>query len=276
MTARAVTFDCHGDRLVGVLHESERSARFAVLVVVGGPQYRIGAHRQFLYLARHLAQSSVPVLRFDYRGMGDSQGAQRSFEHIEDDIRSAVDYLTNECNPSGGVVLVGLCDAASAALMYAHTDSRVVGLVAMNPWVRSQSTLAQTTVKRYYLRRVLSAAFWRKLFSGEFDAAAAWSSLRSNLRNLRPRGSAARKPHFVDRMLSGFERFEGKVLVVLSGDDMTALEFDELASGSRAWNACMTKASTSRKDMPDADHTFSTKEWQREVDRTIERWIAAL
>ena len=41
----------------------------AVLVVVGGPQYRVGSHRQFVSLARALARQGMTTVRFDYRGM---------------------------------------------------------------------------------------------------------------------------------------------------------------------------------------------------------------
>lgn len=60
-----------------------------VMIVVGGPQYRAGSHRQFTLLARHLAAQGIPVLRFDYRGMGDSDGQQRTFEAIHDDLLCA-------------------------------------------------------------------------------------------------------------------------------------------------------------------------------------------
>ena len=50
-----------------------------VLIVTGGPQYRAGSHRQFVLLARFLAARGMAVLRFDYRGMGDSEGAPRDY-----------------------------------------------------------------------------------------------------------------------------------------------------------------------------------------------------
>ena len=39
-----------------------------MVIVVGGPQYRAGSHRQFTLLARHIAAAGYPVLRFDARG----------------------------------------------------------------------------------------------------------------------------------------------------------------------------------------------------------------
>ncbi|WP_229425323.1 hydrolase 1, exosortase A system-associated [Massilia sp. Se16.2.3] len=104
-----------------------------MLVVVGGPQYRAGSHRQFTLLARDLADAGIPALRFDYRGMGDSEGDLQTFEHVEDDLRAAIDRFFLEVPGMREVVLWGLCDGASAAAMYAPQDARVSGLVLLNP-----------------------------------------------------------------------------------------------------------------------------------------------
>src|SRR5690349_14351227 len=90
---RAVFFQCQGEQLVGILSGAEQPATRGVLILVGGPQYRAGSHRQFTLLARHLAEHGVPSLRFDYRGMGDSGGEVRSFEDVSPDIRCAIDRL---------------------------------------------------------------------------------------------------------------------------------------------------------------------------------------
>src|SRR4030095_1965420 len=132
---RALTFHCEGDPLVGVLSGATLTAARGVLIVVGGPQYRSGSHRQFTLLARHLAEQGVPSLRFDYRGMGDSGGAPRTFENVRSDIRCAVNAMCDVLPGMKDVVIWGLCDAASAALLYAHQDARVSGVVLLNPWV---------------------------------------------------------------------------------------------------------------------------------------------
>lgn len=88
-----ITFACGTDNLFGVLNLPESSDQRGVVIVVGGPQYRVGSHRQFVLLARALAQQGVPVMRFDYRGMGDSTGQQRAFDTIDNDIRSAIDVF---------------------------------------------------------------------------------------------------------------------------------------------------------------------------------------
>src|SRR5262245_48200607 len=91
---RAIGFACGDDALVGVVTEpTTHAASTAVLIVVGGPQYRAGSHRQFVQLARALARGGHAVLRFDCRGMGDSSGELLDFEGIAQDIDAAIGAL---------------------------------------------------------------------------------------------------------------------------------------------------------------------------------------
>ena len=159
-------FSCGDETLLGTACIPAQPSTRGVLIVVGGPQYRVGSHRQFVHLARSLAATGIPCMRFDVRGMGDSTGAMRSFEEIEDDIAAAVTAFLDHCQGLRSVVLWGLCDGASAACFYAHRDSRVTGLVLVNPWVRTTVGQAQTQLRHYYIDRLREAAFWTKLLKG--------------------------------------------------------------------------------------------------------------
>ena len=118
---RAVSFRCADEHLIGVLALPDAAKPVGVVIVVGGPQYRAGSHRQFVLLARAFAAAGYPALRFDHRGAGDATGAMRAFTELDDDIAAAIDELCRACALER-VVLFGLCDAASAALM--HCDAR--------------------------------------------------------------------------------------------------------------------------------------------------------
>ena len=186
---QAVTFSCASDQLLGIIAHPEQAKRTGILIIVGGPQYRTGSHRQFLYLARTLAISGYPVMRFDYRGMGDSTGKLHNFEAVNADIAAAIDTFMAACPKLEHVVLWGLCDAASASLLYfhAHKDERLSGFVLLNPWVRSVATLARTQIKHYYVRRLLQAEFWRKILSGKLGVGRAFGGLLGNLNRVRNR-----------------------------------------------------------------------------------------
>jgi exosortase A-associated hydrolase 1 len=277
-------FSCAGEALWGIVARPAPGAPVhdtAVLIVVGGPQYRVGSHRQFVLLARRVARAGYPSLRFDVRGMGDSEGELRTFESIAPDIEAAMAALQRACPACTRVVVWGLCDAASAALMFAAVDPKVAGIVALNPWARSVATLAATRVKHYYRERLLQREFWAKLFGGAFDWRAALRALAANLRQARGRpgaasGTAPAALPFQDRMAQGLKDFRGRVLLILSGNDLTAQEFLEYTTGSPAWRGLLAQPKVRRVDLPDADHTFSRRPWQDRVETETIDWLRSL
>ena len=284
----ALVFECDGDVLVGILHHpailSDAIGDTAVLVVVGGPQYRAGSHRQFLLLARDLAAAGLPVLRFDYRSMGDSSGQPRDFEAVQVDIRAAIDKLQQAVPQVTRIVIWGLCDAASAACFYACSDPRVQGLVLLNPWVRTESGIAKAYLKHYYLKRLLSADMWKKLLSGNFDFKGSMKSLAGFLKSAQGRGldgdakrdiddekannankdsaaiqstrseTSATKNEYPlqplpDRMYQGLKSYTGPVLFILSGDDLTADEFRDRVKQSRPWQRLLAKPQVTKYEL---------------------------
>lgn len=275
---RALTFRCGDETLVGILamHE-ERCRDTALLVVVGGPQYRVGSHRQFVLLARRAAAEGYPTLRFDYRGMGDSSGAMRGFESVCDDIGAAIDALMAACPSVRRILLWGLCDGASASLLYLEetADPRIAGLCLLNPWVRSPASLARTHVRHYYLQRLQQADFWHKLLTGRV-AGQALHGLLANLRLAGRRHDDAPARPFQERMGLAWDAFGGSTLLVLSGDDYTAKEFLEHACTDPAWRARLTRRGVERHDVAGADHTFSGAAAQRVVESVTLDWMCRL
>jgi uncharacterized protein len=277
MSERAFTFECAGERLVGILHEGAPGARRAVLVVVGGPQYRIGSHRQFVLLARALAARGVPVMRFDCRGMGDSDGEHPGFEQAGPDIGAAVGALLAQAPGASEVVVWGLCDAASAALLHVHSDPRVSGLALANPWVHTDAGAAeaQAYLRQWYARRIVSADFWRKVVRGGVAPVASLRALWQYARRAARGDDASARAPFQQRMLEGLERFRGPVLLMLSGNDLTAAEFRALADGSPRWRAALARAGVTRRELASATHTFSSRAWRDTVSGWTAEWLAS-
>ena len=148
-----------------------------LLIVVGGPQYRVGSHRQFTLLARHLAARGISVLRFDCRGMGDSEGERRTFEDFEDDLSCAIDKFFEEVPALKALVIWGLCDAASAALFYAYTRSTCGWFGIGEPWVRTDQGVAKVYLKHYYLKRLFDLNSGAKYGRGNLSFVASIQSL---------------------------------------------------------------------------------------------------
>ena len=281
----ALTFPCGDAKLVGILHLPTAPNRRGVVVVVGGPQYRAGSHRQFVLLARDLAEAGYAVLRFDYRGMGDSAGDFAGFEAVETDIRAAVDTLCDRVPGVGEVVLWGLCDGAAAIAFYAAGDPRVTGIVLINPWVREPSSLARVRIHHYYLPRLASLSFWRRLIGLEIGLA---RSLRAGIgtlgaavlgplwRRREPTGrSSERRPSgtLPERVAGSLRRFPGQALVVLSGNDLTAQEFEGSVLNARSMRRWRRRSQVTVRLLPEADHTYSTRASRQKVHDWTRDWL---
>ena len=290
-------FDCQADVLSGILHRSGSYAKTGVLIVVGGPQYRAGSHRQFVHLSRALAAEGIPVMRFDYRGMGDSSGDLLGFEHIDEDIRSAIDVFINRQPAIQQIVIWGLCDAATAAGFYAAHDKRVAGLVLLNPWVRSDEGEAKAFLKHYYLQRIMSKQFWRKVVAGKFNVYASTSSLVAKVRQvagkaeLQPASQATNQTailvnkvannapasiNLVQKLQTALKAYSGPVLLIISGNDLTAAEFDDAVHASKPFRKLLNQKRFSRIDLKSADHTFSRREWRDQVQTNTVDWISRI
>jgi len=121
----------------------------AVVILNTGIVHRVGHHRMYVSLARELAKSGHTVLRFDFAGIGDSKPRNDSTSPLLaslSDIREVLDTL-EKAHEVKKFILVGLCSGADHAALYTHADSRVVGLVLMDP------TLPPTL--RYYIHYVM-------------------------------------------------------------------------------------------------------------------------
>jgi exosortase A-associated hydrolase 1 len=284
VTEVPVSIPCQGAEMIGVLHAPTASPRVGVVVVVGGPQYRVGSHRQFLLLGRDLASRGAAVLRFDCRGMGDSDGEFPGFERIEPDIAAAVDFMLRKFDSIRKVVLWGLCDATTAICEHARHDPRIDGVVMVNPWVRTEVGHAQAQLRHYYLGRIAQREFLHKILRGEFRALASTRELFANLgrvlgallSNRTKRTSAENDGSLVEQMGGNLRHYRGLILLILSGRDLTAKEFDAAARQSKPWRMILSDKRLTRRELTEADHTFSRRIWRDQVAEWTSEWMRTL
>lgn len=139
-------------------------AQSAVVILNTGIVHRVGHHRMWVTLARRLARRERIVVRFDMSGIGDSAPSRSSEPAVVtalDDIRTVLDWLQTRHGVSS-VVLVGLCSGADHAVLHAHDDPRIAGLVLMDP--------SMPPTARYYVhylwQRLGNARNWLGVISG--------------------------------------------------------------------------------------------------------------
>lgn len=274
----ALLFPIAGQQGVGVLTTPAMSAAspIGVVLLTGGPQYRAGAHRQYVHLARGLSAAGYAALRFDARGKGDSSGEFEGFESQDRDIASAIDALMAQVPHVRRVALFGLCDGASAAALYVDRvgDPRVAQLLMLNPWVQHEQSQARAQLKHRYFGRLVEWATWRRLLRGSIGWRA-WIGLFAALRTAAS-GSGPQpfeRPDFRTAVFSGLGKRPATLL--LSSTDATAQEFHAFFSRVLKRHRQSLSRGAECIWIQQADHTLTTREAQAECLRQTLRSLAA-
>ncbi|MBF0266837.1 MAG: hydrolase 1, exosortase A system-associated, partial [Gammaproteobacteria bacterium] len=277
MNEIACQFKCQDQELIAICHPAHKDT--GILIVTGGPQYRIGSHRQFVIIARTLAENGFPVFRFDYRDMGDSETIDNqseesqsiNFEHISTDIELAINEFSKQQTHLKKIILLGLCDGASAILialsknLTSNIKLAISGLILINPWVYQENTTAKTYLKYYYFKRLAESDFWFRLFKFKINVVHTFKSIISKYKMAFLNHSNNRHASYIDNMLVGLLNFKGKVLTLLSEDDLTAQEFALLLKEHKTWAKQFELSGNKIVKIADADHTFSTKKDREKV-----------
>ena len=266
---KPIHFYCNGKKLYGILHlpKNKNALDIVILMVVGGPQTRIGSHRLYVQLGRALCVSGVTVLRFDYEGLGDSEGNFVGFRVAGPSIRSAIDFLCEYLPNIKNLVLWSLCDGATACAIYAQKDrDRIAAMILCNPYVETEESQAKTFLKYYYIRRIVQREFWSKILFLNLDIKDSVISLLGfvkkayvNSNNEHSGDCVDRNVNLPDQMVNGMIKFNKPIRFLLSKNDLTAMEFRDVIRNRKELTAMMQSNTIAIKYMAGADHTFSNK-----------------
>lgn len=119
-----------------------------ILISGSGPQDRneeLLGHKPFLVLSDYLTKNGIAVLRYDERGVGESEGNFGIATTLDfaSDVRSAIDYLkTRKDINSSKMGLIGHSEGGLISFMLAAENDDIAFLVSMaGPGMRGDSLL---------------------------------------------------------------------------------------------------------------------------------------
>jgi len=120
-----------GERVFSALHLPLRPASRAIVMCHPLGEEKLWAHRVFVTFARDMAAAGFAVLRFDYRGEGDSDGRfeQSDLETRIEDVSLAVDSVRSLIRSVTDVTLLGLRFGTIVGAMSAVRRSDIQRLV---------------------------------------------------------------------------------------------------------------------------------------------------
>ncbi|WP_226017082.1 hydrolase 1, exosortase A system-associated [Novosphingobium sp. FKTRR1] len=262
MNRRHLTFACEGAQLAATLDSEAATGMTGLLIVSGGNEVRAGSWGGQAQLAARLAANGVPVFRFDRRGIGQSEGANRGFRASKPDIAAAIAAFRAATPQVRRLVAFGNCDAASALMLFG-ADLGIDALVLANPWTFDADTAPSHSAadlrSRYLARLANPRALWR-LISGEVDLRRLAGGLKQAIGTVHPNGSA-----LAADIAAGLARYDGPATILLADEDRTARAFFQ------TWPAGDPRVIT----YPTASHSFADRpafEWL--VERLVEATAA--
>ncbi len=231
-----VAFSSGGGHIFGVLHVPERTPAPGLLMNHGFTGSKSEAHRLFIHTARDLCAHGLAVLRFDFRGSGDSGGEFRdmTIEREIADAHAAFNFLADrpEVDPQRlGVLGLSLGGCVSACL--AGRESRVKALVL---WA------ALAHPGRIFDRR--SADFGEADWV-DMDGWGLGRAFVEEARHLQP--------------LEEVKAYRGPCLIVHGVEDQSVP-----ISDAEDYSATLGDRSRLHR-VPGSDHTFSSFPWTREA-----------
>jgi pimeloyl-ACP methyl ester carboxylesterase len=258
--------------LVGIVTKAVSPAsanRPAIVILNTGIIHRVGHHRMFVTMSRALGAAGYTVLRFDFSGIGDSSPRDDGLSLVDAcmaEIREALDWLERDCAASR-MILIGLCSGADHAVLYGHTDPRIVGLVLMDPSI--PPTL------RYYvhyigwrLRRLRS---WFNVLSGRSRTLRMLmrhmlNAQRYPMQNRIPRQTIER--HYRNSVDSGIE-----ILAIFTEETTRQTYREQMieALPNVSFGDRLTL-----EFFPGSDHTFALESDRSRLIQLILQWVSAV
>lgn len=217
MSRRHFTFECEGNALAATLDEA--AGEVGLLLVSGGNEVRAGPWSSQAQLAAALAAAGFPVLRFDRRGVGDSEGGNGEFRSSSADIAAALVAFRREVPELEHIAAFGNCDAASA-LMLAR-GAGCDALVLANPWTfdAPESEAPPAALRAHYRRRLADPKALLRLLNGKVSLGKLFASLFSAAK------PAAARSGLAGEVAQGLAAFTGPVRILIAENDRTAQAF---------------------------------------------------
>jgi hypothetical protein len=306
MRRTPVTFvNRNGQRLVGILEAPVNPPchDVAMLLLPPGVKMRLGPEGIYRRLSEEFVRLGFPVLRFDFHGIGDSEGVVAEellkdfYSHVEsgryvDDTIDALDWM----HTNHGVtrfILAGLCGGAMTGLLTGARDKRVIGLLGLgittivsSPIADGARYISQGQLDRLqhgYIQKLLKPSAWLRFLTFKSDYRVLYRILlrlwKRPVQPPTPNAPAPSEPQDNSNPLfppAFFQMLASKrpMFFVFGGSDRLGWEFEEKFVARYRDRLAQAPDGYQVHTIEHANHVFTFSEWQREMLEQSRRWLS--
>lgn len=119
MKEEKVYFENEGQRITGILHRPDSTNPPAVIMCHGFTGNKGEEHDIFVHAAKKFCENGFAVLRFDFRGSGESEGefVNMTIAGEVNDLRKAIDFILEQDIDKSKIGVLGLSLGASVSIL---------------------------------------------------------------------------------------------------------------------------------------------------------------
>ncbi len=245
-------FRVGGQRLAASIHIPEQTPGPGLVMCHGFTGHRIEAHFLFVKAARAFCDAGLNVLRFDFRGSGESEGAFRemTIEGEIEDALAALQLLRGE--PTVAASRVGVLGLSLGGLVAACAAARDGDVKALVLW-SAVASMADLVRERWSSAEARGSLELRGYYEqGAFEIGA---------------GFIAGAP--VVNPLREVKQYHGPALI-LHGDEDESVP----VAHAQMYADALPGDDTTTHTILGADHTYATVPWECEAIEVSRDWLA--
>ncbi len=247
---KQISFTSHGQKIYGMLHLPDGEKKHpAVIMYHGFTGQRVEPHRLFVKTARRLMAEGMAVLRFDFRGSGESEGDFRdmTISGEIDDALTAIDFMRQQ--PEVDANRLGLVGLSMGGCVAASVVGRTPRIKTLVLWA-AIAQVAELFPRGVGAERV---AEWRRVGELDFGGMVLGKGFLDDLPNIDP--------------LRDLPQFKGTSLIIHGGADVVVPVSEAHVYHRRFGNHSALHI------IGEADHTFNRQDWEREVIDVTTKWL---
>jgi len=308
-----VTFsNKEGVRLFGMLHRPTNPSKscIAVILLSPGVKMRVAPHRLYLKMTERFVSLGYPVLRFDFYGLGDSEGEVQE-EYLADlygsiqvgryvdDTLAAMDWMQQTYGTSQFIVS-GLCGGAITGLLAGARDQRVTCLLGLAipvildgsriDFTKYMTDVQSKGMRDGYIQKLWDLGAWRSwvrflTFQSDYRLIARLL-LKPLLSRVRPTMSASPVPGQSEVVDNTNPYFAPAFRRMISTSRYVYLIFAEVDRLYYEFEKKFVERNRAELESyghwyevhvtKDANHIFSFREWEEDMLDQCSRWLGRL
>ncbi len=267
-----------------------------------GVKTRVAPHRLYNKMTESVLKLGFPVLRFDFYGLGDSEGELPETQLVDlyasvqdgrylDDTLCAMDWLEQRLGVRQ-FILAGLCGGALTGLFAAGRDRRVCGVLGLGLPVALDGR--ETDPSRFmtqgqledlgstYLSKLFNPHAWWRLLTFKSDYRLLFRAVQRRLlgkQKTAPKPVTASEPQvsnlnpLVPPAFFDFLSAGRHLLLVFSGADRLAWEFEEKFAQPYAGRLAGLGNHYEMHTIAHANHILSDPQWRNEMQELSDDWL---